>query len=203
MEDMILDDFSDIVIPEPEFYGVYDPDTGRFIKIGPEFAFVNEKYKIKIDRDLVDSIHEGTLKISSCFVDQITGSLEITEIRSLVKIDDVLHRISLKKYVKVKDIDVLLTYYKKTKKLKIELSEELGGTAKSKSKKTRKIIWDGETELNFIITDYNDPHNIHDNFKIKINELSGKSRTFTLENPPDQFSVFTKRILKNYVWEIK
>jgi hypothetical protein len=57
--------------------------------------------------------------------------------------------------------------------------------------------------MNFLITDYNDPNVLYKPFTIKISDLVGKK--FVLKNLelPTKFSVYTRRLFKNYVLEIK
>jgi len=114
-----------------------------------------------------------------------------------------LHRIPDIKYSEEPKSDVHLTYNSKNKYLKIQLSTDYGGTKKHKgSTGTRKIIWDGSTDMDFLITDYNDPNLIFEMFSVKLNELVGHN--VTIKNIDyDRFSVYTRRLFKNYVIEYK
>jgi hypothetical protein len=99
-----------------------------------------------------------------------------------------------------------ITYNSKKKTLKIELSEELGGTKKLPKKfqpvTAKKIVWDGHTEMDFLITDYNDPNVLYEMISVKINTLVGNSKIF--ENIEyNNFSVYTRRLFKNCVIEYK
>ena len=181
----------------------YDPETGKIISVGPSLAFQSTKYKIDLEKELVEDVLTGKIRIANCFLDVTTGSLEIIETRSIRKIDDVLHRVPLYDFVEDKSVDLFVTYIKKTQQIKFELSNELGGTKKTGSEKKRIIHWSGDTVMNFYITKYNDPHWIFHEFDVKINELRRKTKKFKLESVPDKFSVFTRRILKNYTLEIK
>ena len=90
-------------------------------------------------------------------------------------------------------------------RLTIKLTEELGGTYKLDAKfhpiTKRKIFWDGETVMQFLVTDYNDPHIIHQTVELKISELTGKTKAFNIECP-SKFSIYTRRLFKNYVIEV-
>lgn len=187
---------------QPDYYASFDPMTGQVQKVGPESAFIDIPNKIKIDIDIVEAIHLGNLKLSSCFVSD-SNTLEIAEKKSLTKIDDVLHKIKLKQYASTKQFDIYLTFNKKNKNLKIELSKELGGTKTTKSKSNRKIIWSGDTEIVLIISNYNDPHWIIQTICVKIQDLIGRSYTVECENIKDDFSIYTRRLFKNYILEIK
>jgi hypothetical protein len=129
--------------------------------------------------------------------------MEIAETKTLNKLDDVLHRIPLIQYTDIAKPDVYLTYTAKSQTLKIQLSTEFGGTKTYKdANKQRKFVWDGSTVMDFLITEYNDPNLIYKMFSVKINDLVGK--TVTVKNVSyDNFSVYTRRLFKNYVIELK
>ena len=190
--------------PAPTVYvAVFDPTTGKVISIGPEFAFPKEINKVVVDSNLAESIINAEIQIENCMIDISSGNLEIAELKTLIKLDDVLHRIISTEYSAVTKPDVYLTYTKRTKTLKIQLSQELGGTKKSKTEeKRRNFVWDGSTEMNFLITAYNDPNILYQTHVITINDLVGK--TVTIKNIDfDHFSVYTRRLFKNYVIEYK
>ena len=114
-----------------------------------------------------------------------------------------LHRIPDIKYLEELKSDIHLTYNSKSKCLKVQLSAEYGGTKKPKgSVRARQFIWDGTTDMDFLITDYNDPNLIFQMFSVKLNELVGHN--VTIKNIEyDRFSVYTRRLFKNYVIEYK
>jgi hypothetical protein len=115
----------------------------------------------------------------------------------------VLHRIVSSEYTDITQPDIFLTYTAKTKTLKIQLSQEFGGTKKHQiNLKPRNVVWDGNTVMDFLITEYNDPNGIYQMFSIKINELIGKNKIIKNLNY-DTFSVYTRRLFKNYVIEYK
>jgi hypothetical protein len=194
---------SEYVLPIITYVATYDPATGAVKSVGPSHAFENEKYKIDIDKEIAESIISSEIKIHNCFVDINSNTMEIAEVKNIFKIDDVLHRIISKEYFKEEKPDVYLSYSLKNKTLKIQLSEEFGGTKKSKlSIQKRGIVLDGETEMKFLVTDYNDPNLIFEMFSVKINELIGKTKTISNVNY-DKFSVYTRRLFKNYVISLK
>jgi hypothetical protein len=185
--------------PVIEYVAVFNPQTGEVVGVGPSCAFENEKHKIPVDQELAESIINAEIKISSCVVDINSNTIEIAEIKSVFKIDDVLHRIISTDYSDITRPDIYLTYDSKKKTLKVELSKEFGGTRAPKvSIKPRKILWDGDTSLNFFITDYNDPNLLFQIVYVKINDLIGKS--YIVKNIDyNAFSVYTRRLFKNYV----
>lgn len=181
-----------------EFVAIFDPIDGRVTGVGPSHAFVNEKFQVPIDQELFDAIMSDEIPMHRCIVDTNSNMVEVAEIKKITKIDDVLHRIISVKNTTMDTFSIFLTHDSKKKTLKIELSVEFGGTKKTKAAvKPRKIVWDGDTEMLFFITDYNDPNIYFEVIPVKIHELIGKYKkieNFTYEN----FSVYTKRFFKNY-----
>jgi hypothetical protein len=191
---------------QPEYVAVFDPETGFVSSVGPAHAFESEQYKLPIDQEIAESIIEGKIKISSCVVDPRSSQFEIVEMKNIFKIDDVLHRIISKEWSDIEKPDLYLTYDSVSQTLTIELSEEFGGSKKLPEKfqpvKVRKTIWAGDTEMNFLITDYNDPNLLYEMISVKINELLGNSKVF--ENIKyENFSVYTRRLFKHCVIEYK
>lgn len=193
--------------PEVKFFAVFDSETGAVISVGPEHAFVDEKYKIEIDQEIAEQILEGKIPLHKCFVDINAQTLEISEVRQVFKIDDVLHRIISKEYTEIEKPDLFITHDKLENSIKFQMTEEFNGTYLQDEKfqpiKKRKILWDGDTDLNFLITDYNDPNVLYKMITIKLNELVGKEKIITDVNLPVKFSVYTRRVFKNYVIEYK
>jgi hypothetical protein len=186
-----------------KYVAVYDQLTGFVKSVGPDYAFQDEGHMAEIDSETALSIIAAEIQIHHCQVDIHSGELEIAETRTLNKLDDVLHRIPLIQYTDIVKPDVYLTYTTKTQTLKIQLSTEFGGSKKYKdANKQRKFVWDGSTVMDFLITEYNDPNLIYKMFSVKINDLVGK--TVTIKNVSyDNFSVYTRRLFKNYVIESK
>ena len=189
--------------PEVTYVAVFDPLTGKVQSVGPEYAFPDQVNQVPIDRELAQGIISAEIQIEKCLIDINSGKLEIAEIKTLIKLDDVLHRIVSSEYTDVMHPDIFLTYTSKTKTLKIQLSQEFGGTKKYQTNPTpRNFVWDGNTVMDFLITEYNDPNEIYQMFSITINELIGKSKIIKNLNH-DTFSVYTRRLFKHYVIEYK
>ena len=210
-EKLVLPDFDEWLAnyePQETKYNVaFDSDSGKVLTVGPDHAVNNNSHKniISIDKNVAEDIISGKIRMSKCFVDPAMGELEIVEVKDLYSIDDVLHRIIEKKWSEVEKPDIFLIYDRAKGLLTIKLSEEFGGTHKLDKKfyplTKRKIFWDGQTEMNFSVTDYNDPHIIHKTVSIKISELNGQSVAIALDCP-EKFSIYTKRLFKNYVIEV-
>jgi hypothetical protein len=192
---------------ETVYLAVFDPATGRVVSVGPSHAFEKEKHKIVIERDIAEMIIEGKIKISDCAVDKHSNTLEMVEIKNIFKIDDVLHRIISKEWTEIDRPDVYITYDSSTKTMKFELTEEYSGTKKIDKKfqpvTPRKILWDGDTILNFLVTDYNDPNVLYNMISLKISDMISKSKVIKNIEVPKKFSVYTRRVFKNYVIEYK
>lgn len=190
--------------PEPiNYYAEFDFDTGAIIKVGPEHAFENVKYKIPVPEDTAVNIINGVTKMTNCSVDIIENKFYLAEIRNAVKIDDVLHRIVEQKYSAFDYPHILLTYNSNKKTIKIQMSELFFGTCKIPKKflpvEQRRLHWTGDTNLIFYVTAYNDPTVIFETFSVCVNELKEKDVTVELSNvKTDFFSVFTRRMFKCY-----
>ena len=177
-------------VPQVEYWAIFEPTTGEVIGIYPEFAAHDKQYKIKIDRDLAEDIHNGIIQMSFCFVDIDSETVEIITKHSLVKIDDVLHRVIDRKYAPSQKNDIIIQYNELENKIIFVLPI-----------KTRKIQWDGSTEMQFFITAYNDPHNLYQTITFQLKDLEQSSKEFIYTGFHNRFSIFTRRILKNYVFE--
>jgi hypothetical protein len=187
-------------LPVIEYAVAYDPFTGKVTGVGPIHAFDPEQYTLLIDQDIAEQIINADIKIHNCCVDIHAGTLEIAKTKNL---NTMLHRIVSVEYSSVKTPEIYLTYSSKNKTIKLQLSTEFGGTKKFKQTgKKRNIVWDGNITMNFLVTEYNDPNLIFDMFCVKINELVGKTKIIKNINH-DKFSVYTRRLFKNYVIQYK
>lgn len=174
-----------------KYYAVFDSSTGQVRGIYPDHSCSETDCKIEVEEEIAQSVLEGRTQLSSYVVNTEDSCLEIVENKSLTKIDDVLHRIVDSKWIKVDDPDVTITVFKANKKIKIQLSD--------KFYKSRKIYWDGNTEMLFLVTDYNDPNGLHGLFATTITKLfDSKIVEFDVELPAD-FSIYTRRLFKKYV----
>lgn len=192
--------------PPPEKYiAVFDKDNGKVISVGPSHAFENEKYQIEIEKETAIDILEGKISIHNCFVDVNAQTIEISEVKKIYKIDDVIHRIIEKKWTDITKPDIYITINIRESYIKFQLTEEFGGTFIQSEEfqpvRKRKILWDGDTDLNFLFTDYNDPNVLFKMISIKLNDLIGQEKIVTDLNLPNKFSVYTRRVFKNYVVE--
>lgn len=188
--------------PEPVVYlAQFDPSTGKINAVGPSHAFPENVSTIEIEAEVAEMIIEGRINIDTCSVDVTGDELVLSETRAVYKIDDVLHRIVELEHAKFDKPNIYITYENKT--LTIELTEEFGGTRAVENPKKKKINWAGNTEMNFLISDYNDPNVLYNVFAITLSSLSGDKVVIENLELPEKFSIYTRRLFKNYVLEIK
>jgi hypothetical protein len=173
---------------EIEYWAVYDPETGKVKGIYPNQSADNFEHKIKIDQETGEAIGDGRISLANCYIDFESDTLEIIEIKSLIKIDDVLHRIIDSYWADSKDPD--LTVKVKGDNLIFSLSDKV------KSKK--RIHYNGDTIMDFYITEYNDPNILFEKFSIQLNQLIEEEKSFQIKLPK-KFSVYTRRIFKKYI----
>jgi hypothetical protein len=176
---------------EIDYWAVYDRETGNILGVYPNDAALEFDNKIKIDKELALDIQEGKIAISNCVVDLESDQIEIVEIKSLVKIDDVLHRVVEKSFSEIADPDIVIV--KSNGSLIVSINE--------KYKNGKKTKWDGETVMDFFIADYNDPHNLRGSFSIKISQLIADSATIENIDTESKFSIYTRRLFKKYIIE--
>lgn len=202
-----LDDF-DIIVHQYQqiknvFWAVFDPNTGVVMGIYPNSSADEFSNKVKINDDVVEAINRGEIQLKQCFVNVDQTEVQISDSNSLIKIDDILHRIIEKKWSEDEDFDVLVQYDKEHQTLKLSLAEYLGGTAISNTKKIkRQLDWAGDTKITLIISDYNDPNVLYYFISLRIDDLIGKEKIIENLKLPEYFSVYTRRIFKNYILDI-
>jgi hypothetical protein len=109
---------------------------------------------------------------------------------SLIKIDDILHRVIDKKWSNIQDPDITILHNAKNNTLTFSMSD----------KYSNNIIWDGATEMIFLVTDYNDPNVLIHMLSIRAGDITENTKSFTLDLPI-KFSVYTRRIFDKYIFE--
>ena len=206
MEEIDFEEWIKNYKPEPiQYFAGFDETTGIVTKVGPEHAFSDREYKSPIDQELAESLLDGKMSLANCFVDIHSGTVEVTETKTVFKIDDVLHRIVEKKYSNFVKPDIFINYTRENKMLTIQLTEELGGTfilpEEFQPVKKRKFFWAGDTRMDFLITEYNDPNFLYKTVTVTLSELLDSKKQIEIELP-EKFSIYTRRIFKNYSIEI-
>jgi hypothetical protein len=171
-----------------EYWAVYDPETGKVKGIYPNESADAYEHKIKVDSEIAEAIGAGKILLSNCFIDFDSDTLEITEVKSLLKIDDVLHRVIEKQWTDTEDPEVTIKFNNNI--LRFNLSE--------KAKGKKRVHYNGDTLMDFYITGYNDPNILLEKITIQLDDLVKKDQDFQLD-VDGRFSVFTRRIFKKYV----
>lgn len=202
MEELM--DFDQWILQQQEieikYWAVYDPNTGNVIGIYPSPAGEQFEHRIEVDREVAENIQSGITSIQNCFVDITSATLEIAEVKSLTKIDDVLHRVTESRWSEIVEPDIFISY--KGTNLTVEMTEKFHGTRKvGIDVKPRKVHWSGNTEILLLVTDYNDPNVLYHMLSLTIDELIDNKKVFEI-TVPGKFSVYTRRIFKNYVLEV-
>lgn len=173
---------------EIEYSAVYDQKTGKIMSVGPSLAFRNEQNKTVMDKEMAEKVISGKIPLHHCYVDLDSLTVEISETKSIYKVDDVLHRIIDLEYSTELKHDVILSHDKKQQTLEIKISED------------KKEHYNPDTDLIFYITDYNDPNILYQTIKMKIKE---SPNTYTLGKIPERFSIYTNRVFRKYTIETK
>lgn len=200
----VIFDLPAVLIPEIKYVAKFDNETGKVISVGPRTKDCFLDNEIEIDRELFDDIFSGKINLHFCFIDFYDNKLQIKYNQVLRKIDDVLHRVVEKQFADIENSDIYLTYNDSLKQLCIELTERFYGSRSEENKenlKKQKIFWSGDTKMDFYITEYNDPHFVFETISIRLCDLDSKQFNIDLDIDK-KFSVFTRRLFKNYILEI-
>lgn len=187
-------------VPEMQYYAVFD-NSGAVTGIYTARSAEKFENKIAIDREIMESVREGKTTLQSYVVDLTSANLELVKIQSLAKIDDVLHRVVDRQWTTEVDNDVFLTYNRKDKCLILELSSKYNGSKLVENVRPKKVHWSGTTELSFLLSHYNDPNWLVDIVSVNLDELINNQKIISNIELPVDFSVYTRRLFKNYVVE--
>jgi hypothetical protein len=175
-----------------EYYVTFK-DDGALIGVYPSHAVLDITNKIKIDDEIATAIATGVENLFSYKVDIPTKKLvklNKFSTHSLVKIDDILHRVIDKKWSNIQDSDITILHNTKNNTLTFSMSD----------KYSNNIIWDGATEMIFLVTAYNDPNVLIHMLSIRAGDITENTKSFTLDLPT-RFSVYTRRIFDKYIFE--
>jgi hypothetical protein len=175
-----------------EYYATFK-DDGALIGVYPSHAVLDLTNKIKIDDEIATAISTGVENLFSYRVDIPTKKLvklNKFSTHSLIKIDDILHRVIDKKWSNIQDPDITILHNAKNNTLTFSMSD----------KYSNNIIWDGATEMIFLVTDYNDPNVLIHMLSIRAGDITENTKSFTLDLPI-KFSVYTRRIFDKYIFE--
>jgi len=190
---MDFDEWIKLPVNQVEYFAKFNEETGVLLGIYPSHAAQDIINKIKIDEEVATQIASGEENLFSYRVDLPTKKLlKISKFstHSLIKIDDVLHRVVDKKWSKITDPDVVVSYNKEHKLLTFSMN----------SKYSKNIIWDGDTEMIFLVTDYNDPNVLMQMISIRAGDITENIKSISVDLP-EKFSIYTRRIFDKYIFE--
>jgi len=181
-------------IQEVKYFAVYD-EFGNIKSVIPliDPSTITEN-KIEIDHDLGIDIITAKENIFSYKINLDTLSIqkidELVNLQGLIKIDDVLHRVIDKKWSDIKKPDITIIYKKEEKLLVFNINPLL-----------KTLEWRGEQDMVFLVTEYNDPNILLKTISFNVNDLVKYPQRFSIELP-EKFSIYTRRLFKNYTIEI-
>jgi len=178
-------------VPEETYFFEFDLD-GNVIALHPGPAVDHIKNKIQVDLDVALGIYDLGETLRHYKVDVISGrviKVNLASITGLTKIDDVLHRVIDKKWSKISKPDVAIEYNREEALLTVKINPLL-----------KTIEWQGDQDMVFLITAYNDPNVLQEMISFNVNELVKYPQRFTLELP-EKFSIYTRRIFDKYTFE--
>lgn len=178
-------------VPEETYFFEFDLD-GNVMALHPGFAVEGIKNKIQVDLDVVLGIYDRGETLRHYKVDTISGrviKVNLASITGLTKIDDVLHRVIDKKWSKISKPDVSIEYDRTDTLLTFKINPLL-----------KNIEWQGDQDMVFLITEYNDPNVLQEMISFNVNELVKYPQRFTL-TLPEKFSIYTRRVFDKYTYE--
>jgi hypothetical protein len=180
-----------IEVPEETYFFEFDKD-GNVIALHPGNSVDAIKNKIQVDLDTALEIYEkgGTLRHYK--VDVISGKVvkvNLATITGLNKIDDVLHRVIDKQWTNITRPDISVEYNRTESLLTFKINPLL-----------KTVEWQGDQEMIFLITEYNDPNVLLEMISFNVNELVKYPQRIAIKLPT-KFSIYTRRIFDKYTFE--
>jgi hypothetical protein len=178
-------------VPEETYFFEFDLD-GNVIALHPGPDVDHIKNKIQIDLDIALAIYEQGDTLRHYKVDVVSGrviKVNLVSITGLSKIDDVLHRVINKKWSKISKPDISIEYDRADALLTFKINPLL-----------KTIEWQGDQDMVFLITEYNDPNVLQEMISFNVNELVKYPQKFTLVLP-EKFSIYTRRVFDKYTYE--
>lgn len=175
-----------------EYYATFK-DDGALIGVYPSHAVLDLTNKIKIDDEIGTAIATGVENLFSYKIDIPTKKLiklNKFSTHSLIKIDDIIHRVIDKKWSNIQDPDIIISHNTEHSTLTFSMND----------KYSNDIIWDGATEMIFLVTAYNDPNVLIHMLSIRAGDITENTKSFALDLPT-RFSVYTRRIFDKYIFE--
>jgi hypothetical protein len=180
-----------IEVPEETYFFEFDND-GNVLALHPGFAAENIKNKVQVDLDTALGIYERGETLRHYKVEITSGRIlkvNLASITGLNKIDDVLHRVIDKRWSNITKPDISIEYDRAESLLTFKINPLL-----------KTIEWQGDQDMVFLITAYNDPNVLQEMISFNVNELVKYPHKFKLDLPK-KFSIYTRRIFDKYTYE--
>jgi len=180
-----------VEILEETYFFEYDAD-GNVVALHPGPISGQTKNKIQIDNSIALAIYDQGETLRHYKVDVISGrviKVSLASITGLRKIDDILHRVIDKRWTNITKPDISIEYNRQESLLTFNINPLL-----------KTLEWQGEQEMIFLITEYNDPNVLHEMISFNVNELVKYPQRVALKQQ-DKFSVYTRRIFETYTYE--
>jgi hypothetical protein len=180
-----------VEVPEETYFFEFDLD-GNVTALHPGPGVDHIKNKIQIDLDVVLAIYERGETLRHYKVDVISGKVikvNLDSITGLTKIDDVLHRVIDKRWINVTKPDIAIEYNREECLLTFKINPLL-----------KTVEWQGDQDMIFLITEYNDPNVLQEMISFNVNELVKYPQRINI-NLPNKFSIYTRRLFDNYTFE--
>lgn len=188
---------------EIKYFAIFDEKTGQIQGVYPDYSCESFKNKVQIDKELAVGIIEGKINPSFARVNLTSGNFEIVELINLNRLDFLLHRVPDIRYSNQRDNEIFITYDKQSEEIVFEMADKFYGTKKTGDDVLKRTAhWSGDTELIFLLTEYNDPNIIIKTFSFKIENLVNNTYKEKVGKIPEKFSIFTRRLFRNYILEI-
>ncbi len=178
-------------IPEETYFFEFDSE-GNVIALHPGQTVGKIKNKIQVDNSIALAIYEQGETLRHYKVDVISGrviKVNLSSITGLHKIDDVLHRVIDKRWSNVTKPDIAIEYNREESLLTFKINPLL-----------KTVEWQGDQEMVFLITEYNDPNVLQEMISFNVNELVKYPQRITVDLPK-KFSIYTRRIFDKYTYE--
>lgn len=178
-------------IPEETYFFEFDND-GNVIALHPGQIVDGIKNRIQVDNSIALAIYESGETLRHYKVDVISKrviKVNLASITGLRKIDDVLHRVIDKRWSNITKPDISIEYNRSESLLTFKINPLL-----------KTIEWQGDQDMVFLITEYNDPNVLREMINFNVNELVKYPQRFTLDLPK-KFSIYTRRIFDKYTYE--
>jgi hypothetical protein len=178
-------------IPEETYFFEFDND-GNVIGLHPGISVSNIKNKVQVEIDIALGIYERGDTLKHYKVDVTSGRIlkvNLSSITGLTKIDDVLHRVIDKRWTNVTKPDISIEYNRDSSLLTFKINPLL-----------KTVEWQGDQDMVFLLTAYNDPNILQEMISFNVNELVKYPQRFTLDLPK-KFSIYTRRIFDKYTYE--